>query len=79
MPVAEVVFDLPVVIGHVDHDLAHTVARQVLDDVLEHRLAQDGNHRLGHALGQGADPGPLPGRQDHGFRHCVVLPGGKWL
>jgi len=67
--IAKVVFDLPVVERHVDHDLLDPVARQVLDDVLEHRFAEDGHHRLGRLLGQGAYPGSLPGCQDHCFGH----------
>ena len=67
--IAKVVFDFPVVVSHVDHDLAHVVAREVLDDVFQNRLAQDRDHGLGRALGQRPDAGALAGGQDHGFGH----------
>ena len=73
MTVSKVVLDLPVVERHVDHDLLDAVPGQVLDDVLQHRLTQNGHHRLGCLFGEGANAGPLPGRQDHCFGHVVFF------
>ncbi len=69
--IAKVVLDLPVVVGHVDHDLPDVVPRQVFDQVFEHGLAKDGDHRLGHALGERTDAGSLPRSEDHGFGHVA--------
>ncbi len=72
VPVAEVFLDFAVVVGHIDHDLAHAVARQVLDQVLHHRLAQYGHHGLGQVFGERAHARALPGGEDHPFGHIVV-------
>ena len=69
MSIAKVVLDLPVIEGHVDHDLAHTIAAQVLDDVFHHRLAQDRHHGLWGLLGERTDSGSLPRRQNHCLGH----------
>ena len=68
--VAEIALDLPVRVGHVDHDLLHAVAREMFDQVFQHRLAQDRDHRLGHVLGQRTHARALACSKNHGFRHC---------
>ena len=70
--VAKVVLDFPVVERHVHHDLLYPIAAQVLDQVLHHRLAQNGHHRFGDVLGQRPDPGSLPRRQNHCFCHGSI-------
>jgi hypothetical protein len=67
--VAEVVLDLPVGVRDVDHDVAHAIAREVFDQVLEHRLAEDGDHRLGQVLRQRSHTGALPCGKNHGLWH----------
>jgi hypothetical protein len=69
MAIAEVVLDLVMVVGDVDHDLAHAVARQMLDQVFEHRLAENRHHRFGHVLRERPDPRPLARSQNHRLRH----------
>jgi hypothetical protein len=71
--VAEVAFDFPVVVRHVDHDFAHIVAGELLDDEFKDWLAQDGNHGLGHALRERTNAGALACGQDHGFGHDEVI------
>ena len=60
MTIAKVAFDLPVVIGHVDHDFLDAMPRQVFDDVFQYRLAQNGDYRFGMPLVRGRMrvPGP---------------------
>ena len=69
MTVTKVVLDLPVVVGHVDHDLLDAVTCQMLDQVLQNRLAQDGDHGLGHALGQWTNTGSLARSQNQCLCH----------
>jgi len=69
VPVAKILLDFAVVVGHVDHDLRHAVARQMLDQVFHHRLAQNWHHRFGQVFGQGPNPGALASGQDHCFCH----------
>lgn len=58
--VTEIFFDLFVVIGHVDHDFIDAMACQMLNQILHHRFAQNGNHRFGQVLGRGRTRVPCP-------------------
>nr|GEU28031.1 hypothetical protein [Tanacetum cinerariifolium] len=67
MAFAEVVFDFFVQIADVDHDIAHAVFGQVLDQIGHHRLAEDRNHRLGQIIGQWTYARALASGQYHCF------------
>ncbi len=47
MAVAEILFDLFMQVTDIDHDVAHAILGQVLDQIGHHGLAQDGDHGLG--------------------------------
>ena len=70
--IAKVVFDLVMIEGNVNHDLANAIARHVLDQVFHHRFAQDGHHRFRHVLGQRTHPCSLASRQDHSLCHLIT-------
>jgi hypothetical protein len=69
-PVAEILLDLAMLEGHIHHDLGDAEARQVLDDVFHHRLAQYGHHGFGKIAGQRTHPRPLSRCENHAFGHA---------
>ena len=55
-----------------------------VDDVLDHRPVDDGQHLLRHRLGRGKEPGAEAGHGEHGLanrpsgrRHCLISWGGR--
>ena len=56
-----------------DGDLVDPVALEQADDVFHHRPAQQRDHGLRHAQGQGAQAGPLSARHNDSF-HDVFPP-----
>jgi hypothetical protein len=73
MTIAEILLDLAMVVGNIDHDVGNTVPGQMFDQVFHHRLAENGNHRLGQILGQRPNASPLTGRENHSFCHHISL------
>ena len=69
LAVTEILLDLVVVIRHVDHDLADAVARQMFNQVLHHRLAQNWHHRFWQVFGQWPHPRALARSQNHALSH----------
>ena len=59
---------------HRGHDLGDAVAPGQGEDVLHHRLADDGQHRLGLVARERAKPGTLSPRHDHGLHGWLIIP-----
>jgi hypothetical protein len=60
VPITKILLDLVVIPRHVDHDLAHPVRGELLDQILHDRFAEDRHHRFGRSLVSGRTRVPCP-------------------
>ncbi len=56
VPVSKVIFDVIRQVLNGDDDLREVVVLEQVEDVSQHRLVDDGDHRFGAADRQGAKP-----------------------
>src|SRR5690606_7774406 len=69
----EVVLDGPLAAAGDHEDVVEAGVDRLLDDVLDRRLVDDGQHFLGCRLGGGQESGTEPGRRDDRLEHrCIV-------
>ena len=63
----EMVLDRALPAARDDEDVGDPGSDGLFDDVLDGRLVDQGQHLLGRGLGRRQEPGPEPGRGDHGL------------